>query len=234
MEGKGEKKVFVGLLKSIQSVVHFRPALDLLPPALTGTDGSSGGFPTSPSPGPAAPAVQIRSSCTVLGHSEQPQLADAADSPGPGTLISSPGSSGRPWDVPAPVPAPREGARPRATAAAPANLTAPRQGTTGVCGFWQMGPRAESRQDQREMEGTGAGQCLFQYGCWVCPHPWLPGGLTQSRLRCPHGLQERPRKIDLFINFIHGFSQRPESRRPVLQSDLAAGSREIFILTPTA
>lgn len=200
-------------------------------PALTGTDGSSGAFPTSPSPGPAAAVLEIRSSCTVPEGSQQPQRC----SPVPGTLISSPRllglALGRASSCPC---SPGEGTAPCDSLSPAANLTAPREGITGVRGFWQTGPRAESRQDQREVEGTGVGQCLFQYGCWVCPHPWLSGGLTQCHLRCPHGLQERPCKIDLFINFIHGFSQRSESQRPVLQSDLGAGSREIFILRPTA
>lgn len=48
------KKVFVGLLKSIQSVVHFHAALDLLPPCSRGADGKTPGGFHQPSPGPAA------------------------------------------------------------------------------------------------------------------------------------------------------------------------------------
>lgn len=103
-----------------------------------------GGFPTSPAPTPLLPWVNPR-----FPH-------------GPCGLAAAPGSSGWPWDVPAPVPLPQERPGPCVTVSAPANLAAPREGSTGVCGFCQMGPRAESRQERREVEGTGVGQCLFQ------------------------------------------------------------------------
>lgn len=62
---------------------------------------------------------------------------------------------------------------------------------------------------------------------------------TAPRCSAPVSPQTSPRsvgdlQIHLFINFIHGFLQGQESQRPVLQSDLGAGSREIFILRPMA